>query len=123
MSYGISLTPDVEADLARLPAMLASHVLDQLDRLAADPVGLSRPPAFPHPLYQKYQFFFPPEAPPEAHVTILFQFSQDETSLHIVGKGVVYYQAGRRPRPRTSFHFRFHCSSAAKISDRPETDV
>jgi hypothetical protein len=37
--------------------MLASYVLDQLDTLAADPVGLSRPPSFPHPLFQKYQFF------------------------------------------------------------------
>lgn len=71
--------------------MLASHVLDQLDRLAEDPVGLSRPPSFPHPLYQKYQFFWPPDAPPEAHLTVLFQFSQDETTLHIIAIGVVFH--------------------------------
>ncbi len=57
MSYDVRLTPDAERDYARLPPMLASYVLDQLDTLAADPVGLSRPPSFPHPLFQKYQFF------------------------------------------------------------------
>ena len=90
MSYAVEMTPDAESDFARLSGMLASHVLDQLDRLAEDPVGLSRPPAFPHPLYQKYQFSWPPEAPPEAYVTILFQYSQDETTLQILGIGVVY---------------------------------
>jgi hypothetical protein len=90
MSYTISLTTDAESDLARFPPMLASHVLDQLDRLAADPVGLSRPPSFPHPLYQKFEFFWPPNGPPEAYVTVLFQYSQDETALIVMMIGVVY---------------------------------
>jgi hypothetical protein len=90
MSYATSLTPDAEDDLGRLSGMLASHVLDQLDRLAKDPVGLSRPPSFPHPLYQKYQFSWPPNAPPEAYVTIRFQYSQDETTLHILYIGVIF---------------------------------
>jgi hypothetical protein len=91
MSYAVSLTSEAERDLARLPPMLASHVLDQLEVLAKDPVRLSRPPSFPHPLYQKYQFFWPPDAPPEAHITILFRYSQDETTLEVVGIGVVYH--------------------------------
>ena len=89
MSYAVSLTPDAESDLARLPALLASYVLDQIDLLAQNPVALSQPPSFPHTLYQKYQFFWPPDAPAEVHVTILFQYSQDETTLHIVGNGIV----------------------------------
>ena len=92
MSYAVRLTPDAERDLARLSPMLASHTLDQLDRLAADPVRLSRPPSFPHPLFQKYQFFWPPDAPLEAQVTILFRYSQDETAIEVVGIGVVHYQ-------------------------------
>jgi hypothetical protein len=89
MSYAVSLTPDAESDLARLPALLASYVLDQLDRLAENPVALSKPPSFPHTLHQKYQFFWPPDAPAEAHITILFQYSQDVTTIHIVGIGIV----------------------------------
>ena len=89
MSYAVSLTPDAESDLSRLPALLASYVLDQLDLLAENPVALSKPPSFPHPLFQKYQFFWPPDGPAETHVTILFHYSQDETTLHIVGIGIV----------------------------------
>ena len=91
MSYAVELTPVAEGDLDSLPPMLASHVLEQLDRLAADPVRLSRRGSFPHPLYQKYQFYWPPDAPREAEVTILFRYSQDETTLEIVGIGVVHY--------------------------------
>jgi hypothetical protein len=91
MSYAVELTPTAERDLNALPPMLASHVLDHLDRLAADPVRLSRRGAFPHPLHQKYQFTWPPDAPLEAEVTILFRYSQDETALEIVGIGVVYH--------------------------------
>jgi hypothetical protein len=92
MSYVAKLTPDAEADLARLPPMVASHVLDQLDRLAADPVGLSQPPSFPHPLYQKYQFPWPPDGPLESMLTILFVYSQDETTIEVVGIGIVRYR-------------------------------
>ena len=92
MSYAVALTPVAERDLEALPPMLASHVLDQLDRLAADPVRLSRRASFPHPLYQKYQFDWPTDAPPEAEVTILFRYSQDDTTLEIVGIGVVHYR-------------------------------
>lgn len=90
MSYQVRLSPVAEGDLSRMNGMLAHHVLDQLEQLAGNPVGLSRPPSFPHPLYQKYQFFWPPDAQPEAHVTVLFQYSQDETALEIVAIGVVY---------------------------------
>ena len=91
MSYDVRLTPDAERDYARLQPLLASHVHDQLERLAADPVGLSQRPSFPHPLYQKYQFFWPPDSE-DVHVTILFQYSQDETAIEIVGIGFVRYQ-------------------------------
>jgi hypothetical protein len=91
MSYAVELTQTAERDLAGLQPLLASHVLEQLDRLAAAPVRLSRRGAFPHPLHQKYQFPWPPDAPREADVTILFRYSQDETTLEIVGIGVVYY--------------------------------
>jgi hypothetical protein len=92
MSYAVELTPSAERDLAALPPLLHSHALDQLDRLASDPVRFSRRASFPHPPHQKYQFTWPPDAPREAEVTVLFRYSQDETTIEIVGIGVVYYR-------------------------------
>ena len=49
MSYAVVLGPEAEEDLARLPPLVASFLLDELDRLAADPVALSRPSHVPYP--------------------------------------------------------------------------
>ena len=87
MAYGVRYTAEAEADLARISSVdpvAASTILDQIDRLAADPASLSRKPGFPHRPFQKYQFsaggFF---------VTVLFQYSADETDIEIRAIGVV----------------------------------
>ena len=89
MSYDVSLTEEAEDDLKRLEdPVLQSHVLDQLDYLSRAPAALSRPASFPHLPYQKYQFWSPDHT---IHFTTLFQYSQDERTLIIVGIGVVRY--------------------------------
>ena len=49
MSYSVAYSPEAESDLAKLPPLVASFLLDEIDRLATDPVGLSRPAHFPYP--------------------------------------------------------------------------
>ena len=89
MSYEVSLTDEAEDDLGRIEdPLLRSHVLDQLDHLSRAPATLSRPAGFPHLPYQKYQFWSPDHT---IHFTVLFQYSQDERLLIVVGIGVVRY--------------------------------
>jgi hypothetical protein len=49
VSYSVAYSPEAEDDLAKLPPLVASFVLDEIDRLATDPVRLSRPAHFPYP--------------------------------------------------------------------------
>jgi hypothetical protein len=48
VSYAVAYSPEAEEDLGKLPPLVASFVLDEIDRLAADPVALSRPAHFPY---------------------------------------------------------------------------
>jgi hypothetical protein len=87
MAYGVRYTAEAEADLARISSIdpvAASTILDEIDRLAADPVSLSRKPGFPHRPFQKYQF-----NAGGLIVTILFQYSADEQDIEIQAIGVV----------------------------------
>ena len=87
MTYGVRWLPSAEADLTRvasIDAAAASEVLDRIDELAADPVGLSRRAGFPHPPFQKFQFWTG-----DLFVTVLFQYAQDESSIEIVAIGFV----------------------------------
>jgi hypothetical protein len=87
MAYGVRYTAEAEADLARIAErdpVAASIILDELDRLAQDPVGLSRRPSFPHRPFQKYQF-----TAGDQFVTVLFVYSSDETDIEIQAIGVV----------------------------------
>lgn len=90
MSYAVVWEPDAQQDLDRLPPLLASVILDEIDRLAQRPTELSLPPSFPHPLFPKYQFWgF--NGKHRYHVTVLFQYSQDERSIHILYIGAMRY--------------------------------
>lgn len=56
MAYAIEFSPESEEDLRRLSPVVASYVLDQIERLAQDPLRLSSPGSFPYPLAQQYRF-------------------------------------------------------------------
>jgi hypothetical protein len=87
VAYGVAFKPEADADLARVASadpVAASIVLDAIDRLATDPVNLSRKPSFPHRPFQKYQFWAA-----DLFVTVLFSYGPDEQSLIIEGIGFV----------------------------------
>ena len=48
MSYGVVWAPEAEADYAKLPPLVQSRLLDDIDRLAQDPVGVSVRSHFPY---------------------------------------------------------------------------
>lgn len=89
MSYAVVFGPRAEDDFHNIgDPVLQSFVLDELDKLAADPVGLSRRAGFPHPLGQKYQFWSPDRT---THITLLFQYGQRENEIHLLDIGIVRY--------------------------------
>ena len=88
MSYNVVFGPRAEEDFRNIgDPVLQSHVLDELDKLAADPVGLSARGSFPHLFGQKYQFWSADRA---VHFTVLFMFKDDNT-IYILDIGVVRY--------------------------------
>ena len=48
MSYAVVWAPEAEADYDKLPPLIQSHLLDEIDLLAQDPVGLSIRSHFPY---------------------------------------------------------------------------
>jgi hypothetical protein len=83
MSYGVEFTPRADEAFDQFPPMVATTVLDRLDDLAKDPVGLGRPSHFPYlPGRQLYQFWV--ESDGRWWVTLLFRFSQDEQRLIVL---------------------------------------
>jgi hypothetical protein len=83
MSYAIVLAPKFQDDFHRLPASLQELVLDEIDRLASHPVGLSQSPGVDAARYQVYHFFgF--AAGTTSRFEIHFQYGQDEQSLHLL---------------------------------------
>ncbi len=85
MSFAVVLSPEAEEDLGKLPPLVASYVLDELDRLAANPGGLRRPSHFPYlpgaqafhcePYEHEGVRYFP---------YVQFKYGQDEQSLYIL---------------------------------------
>ena len=89
MSYRVVFGTRAEEDFEHIAdPILQSHVLDQLDRLAADPLALSRRGGFPHLFGQKYQFWSPDH---RTHFTVLFVFGEGEDVIHVLDIGVVRY--------------------------------
>jgi hypothetical protein len=84
MGFAVDWAPRAEDSLNQLPLPLLQLATDAVYRLADDPVRLSRPPKQGTELYQRYV---------EDHtvgddrhrITILFQYSQDEMAIEIMG--------------------------------------
>ena len=91
MSYGVRWKPEADEDFARIAArhpVAPSFILDQIDRLAEDPIRLCRRPSFPHLPLPKFQFWATAERV-FLHVTVLFRYAQDEQFLEVLAIGIV----------------------------------
>jgi len=70
--------------LARLPPPVQNLVEAEVRRLAEDPVHLSRPSIFPYIPCQSYRVTTTHDDV-QYFMTVLFRYSQDETTIHIIG--------------------------------------
>ncbi|MGA2229303.1 MAG: hypothetical protein ABSH22_00110 [Tepidisphaeraceae bacterium] len=85
MNYAISLTIEAEHDLARLPSAVRRFCGVQLRLLGDAPTVLSKPSRFPYrEKCQMFQFGCL-HANDRWELNALFQYSQDETTLVIIG--------------------------------------
>jgi len=85
MDYELLYSSQAERLLDGLSLPLLTFVQEHLDRLAADPVGLSQPGAFPHPPWlQRFHFDHPNFDGNHHFFTVLFNFGQDEKTLQVV---------------------------------------
>jgi hypothetical protein len=88
MSYEVLLVEKAEATLAALPDEFRTIVEQHLIDLAQSPVSLSRRAVFPYPPgSQLYEFDVDYGGQDWDHFAILFRYSQDETSLVVIGIG------------------------------------
>jgi hypothetical protein len=84
MTYGVEFAPPADEAISSLPPLVASGVLDGIDRLAEDPVRLSRPSHFPYrPGRQMYQFWVEAEGT-RWWITVFFRYAQDEERIVIL---------------------------------------
>jgi hypothetical protein len=86
MSYGIILAPEAEKDLNGLPHAVALFVARQLTNLAESPAALSRRSHFPfRERCQVMACDYDDDAGHRWFINVLFQYSQDEANLHVLG--------------------------------------
>lgn len=87
MPFAIVWSRRGDEDFERLAAenpVAASQILDQIERLAENPIGLALPPSFPNPLLPKYVFWISIENG-FWFVTVLFRYLDDEETIEIRG--------------------------------------
>jgi hypothetical protein len=80
MSFAVGWEAEAEEDLQRLPPVLASAVLDELDRIAVSPTRLSKPSHFPYRPAQAYEFSREFQGR-TYYLTLLFHYGQDEQTI------------------------------------------
>jgi mRNA-degrading endonuclease RelE of RelBE toxin-antitoxin system len=84
MSYAVVWAPEAEADYARLPALIQSHLLDEIDRLAKDPVSLSIRSHFPYrPDRQMFRVSKQHEDGRSYQLYVLFKYATDEKAIRL----------------------------------------
>jgi hypothetical protein len=86
MSYEVVISDDAFEVLAKLPIPVANALEQQINRVAQDPIRLSRPSCFPWPAGQSFDFEFDFESK-RYYLTPIFKFGQDERQIHIIGIG------------------------------------
>jgi len=86
MPYQLLYTPRAKADIGRVPLGLLDQLEAHLQQLADNPVGLSRPSAFPFPsdcqLSQFHCNYFDER---RYAFTVLFRYGADESTLQVLG--------------------------------------
>ena len=91
MGYGVIFSAEAEEDIERIASkypVVASRILDEVEKLAADPVALSLRPGFPHLLMPKYQFWSDIDSG-ACQVTILFRYASNESDIVIQMIGIL----------------------------------
>jgi mRNA-degrading endonuclease RelE of RelBE toxin-antitoxin system len=84
MSYAVVWGPEAEDDYAKLPPLVQSRLLDEIDRLVADPVRLSIPSHFPYrPDRQLFRVTVEDENDQTFYLYVLFKYLSDESSIYI----------------------------------------
>jgi hypothetical protein len=84
MSYAVVWGPEAEADYAKLPPLVQSRLLDEIDRLAEDPVALSGKSHFPYrPDRQMFRVTIEGDEGGTYYVYVLFKYLTNEASLYI----------------------------------------
>ena len=84
MGFAVEWAPRAEDDLDRPPLGLLQIAVDEVYKLADNPVRLSRPPRRGAGMYQRYQTDVS-IGPGRTRITILFQDTQDEMAIEIMG--------------------------------------
>jgi hypothetical protein len=84
MGFAVDWAPRAEDSLNQLPLALLQAATEAVYELPEDPVRLSSPPKRRFELYQRYvtQRRIGDE---RCRVTILFQYTQDEMAIEIMG--------------------------------------
>lgn len=87
MSFDPIISPSAAEDLVALPIQVQNVVEQEINRLAADPVRLSRRAVSPpYPAGQMYQFEHDFEDV-RYLITVLFRYGQDERTVEIFAIG------------------------------------
>lgn len=86
MPYEVRLQPAAIEDLNALPLPVQNAVEQHLQRLASNPVLLSRRAAYPYPPGQFYQFDVDLEQT-RYEITILFRYDADEQTIRVFAVG------------------------------------
>lgn len=84
MGFAVDWAPRAEDDLNRLPLSILQEVVDGVYQLAENPVGLSYRPTILGQVYQRYQFTIVRQGE-SFRVQIMFQYTQDEMAIEILG--------------------------------------
>ena len=83
MAFAVAYSKKAEAALNGMPAPVAARVVEEVDRLAENPAGLSRPAAWPLSWDgQVYPFAFDHEGA-RYYVPVVFKYGADEQIMHV----------------------------------------
>lgn len=101
MGYQVKLSPEFAESFRNLPRSIWDFVKNHIHTLASDPVNLSRRSALPYPPNCQLYHLQPPCSAEgyRHHLTILFRYGQDETSIELIGLGHVAERIGDEGAP------------------------
>jgi hypothetical protein len=94
VGYAIDITPEAAKDLESIPLPVAEYLARApVHDLAESPSTVSRPSAFPYPLRGQAYECSMVHLDTQYRMHVCFQYSQDESTLHILFIGVVRSRA------------------------------